>query len=111
MNKKTDSEIIQTVIDSLGIKSVSFFATELGYSSPSGIFHVLKPKGRKINSKLILKIRSRFPEINEKFLLKTSEEVFNEDIEDVDSIAALIKEQKKTNFLLKKLIDLQTNQE
>lgn len=111
MNKKTDSDIIQTVIDSLGIQSVSYFATELGYSSPSAIFHILKPSGRKINSKLILKIRTRFPEINEKFLLKTSDEVFNKEKEDVDSIAALIIEQKKTNSLLEKLIALQTNQE
>lgn len=76
MNEKKDSEIINEVLDALGISSITSFAKSLGYANGSGLFHVMKNiRGRKISENLIQKITKTYPEINEKFLRKKSEQV------------------------------------
>lgn len=76
MNEKKDSEIIIAVLDALGVNSITSFSKSLGYANGSSLFHIMKNvRGRKINEHLIQKIIKTYPEINEKFLRKKSEQV------------------------------------
>ena len=116
MSEKKDSEIIIAVLDALGINSITAFSKSLGYANGSGLFHVMKNiRGRKISENLIHKITKTYPEINEKFLRKKSEEVLltnnsiNLDkkqkytLEDVPNIMAqTLNELKEIKELIKK---------
>lgn len=126
--KRTDSEIINEVVDSLGIFSISSFAEELGYSNASSIFHMMKNLGgRKINDTFIKRVLKRFPEVNEMFLRNKSDVPLNDTptsisqsnlnkasytLNDLPLIMLdSIKHQKKTNELLRELLDYFKNVE
>ena len=126
--KRTDAEIINETIDALGLLSVSSFAEKLGYSNASSIFHMMKNLGgRKINDTFIKRVLKRFPEVNEMFLRNKSDVPLNDTptsisqsnlnkasytLNDLPLIMLdSIKHQKKTNELLRELLDYFKNVE
>lgn len=121
MEIQTDQEIVQNIVDALGITSLQRFAKELGYSNASSIYHLMKNlNGRKINESFIDKVLGRYPQINELYLRKKSDVILINNpmktsmenvknsftINDLPTLMLdLINEQKKTNELLMELLN------
>lgn len=118
---KTDKEIIEGLIEELGFKSTRSFAIKLGYKNGSVIQSILLGYTTgKITDQLIKRIKIEYPNINEKYL-KTGELpiLFDEEIAQAQNninisfalnaiptlLSGLIEEQKKTNDLLKQILD------
>ena len=117
MTEMTDAEILKSVIDALKVGSVSAFSEQIGYANPSGVLHILHgQKGRNIGDKLILRITKAYPEVNELYLRRRSDQILIEvpilkkddnsySFNDLPRLfASLIEEQKKTNALLEQLV-------
>lgn len=66
MTKMKDSEILQAVLDGLGIKAHSM-ANTLGFNSPSSIYHILNGKNA-ISEGMVDKIIKAYPNVNYLFL-------------------------------------------
>lgn len=109
MGKK---EIILSVIDALGIKSINSFAKEIGYANSSGVLNLINEDGRSISEGFISKVVNRYPEVNEKFLRGKSDIVINEALNSATKstytlndmpnlIAALLNEVKELKELVK----------
>ena len=118
IEEKTDKAIVLEVIDALGLKSINHFAKELGYSNSSAVFNLLSGKrGRSISEGFIKKVVGRYPRVNEQFLRKKSEVILiekaslnpspsNYTLNDLPALfIELLQEQKKTNELLKQILD------
>ncbi|SED09129.1 hypothetical protein SAMN04489761_4244 [Tenacibaculum sp. MAR_2009_124] len=121
MNNKSDGEILNEVMQELGITNASHFARELGYANGSAISNILRGEsGKYISEKLITKITNRYPLVEEFYLRKGEGSVLKEKVSleshsindsnytlnDLPTlIAELIKEQKRTNELLSEFVN------
>lgn len=61
-----DSEIMQSVLDALGINA-NYLATKLNFNSASTVYHILKGKN-SISSDMRMKIIRAYPQVNYDFL-------------------------------------------
>ena len=61
-----DSEIMQSVLDALGINA-NYLATKLNFNSASTVYHILKEKN-SISSDMRMKIIRAYPQVNYDFL-------------------------------------------
>lgn len=119
--QKSDKEIMEGLIEELKFKSTRSFAIKLGYKNGSVIQSILLGYATgKITDQLIKRIMHEYPNINEKYL-RTGELpiLFDEEITQVKNninlsfalnaiptlLSGLIEEQKKTNELLKKILE------
>ncbi|MBU2973801.1 hypothetical protein [Zobellia sp. B3R18] len=70
MNKKSDSEKLQTVLNALNL-TANAFSQKLGYKSHSSVYHVLDPRRKsKLNTNMVRKIVNTFPNINNDYLIE-----------------------------------------
>lgn len=78
----TDSERLSNVIEWSGL-SANQFAKEVGYDRAMTLYHVLKPEGRPISSKLATNICNKFQQINRTWLLTGEGNMLKTDINKV----------------------------
>ena len=117
---KTKKEIINNLIKELHLSSINNFADKLGYSNSSGVYNMINENlSKDLGVTFINKILSVFPNVNIDYLKNKSEQILHE-IEsqsqtelifnktpdkDLDLLAKLLKEQVKTNNLLRKILE------
>lgn len=121
--EKSKKEIILSITDALGIKSINELSDRLGYSNSSGIYNMLNDNSvKKLGVTFKNKVVQVFPNVNLKYLNNESEIILTEiepqnetspafkDVEEDEEMTSillirLLKEQKKTNELLSKILE------
>jgi hypothetical protein len=121
--KMTKKEIILNVLDAVRVKSINEFALKLGYSNSSGVYNMLnEDTGSSLGFTFVSKIIEAFPMVNSDYLNQKSDVILKMDyVEEISSslnigsededdlkvmfLMKLLKEQKKTNELLSKLLE------